>query len=300
MKTLFSALALCLFFAARSCAERPDWLQDPCSGLGRDFVLCGIGSSEIKPDEEITSAIAVAFAVKDISSILSLKVSQLSKNYAEKTQTEDGLAESATKNTMKSPLGFALFKTYSSNDAAQTLTLLSVEIDEIADPDFAMFWQTYTDVKKKELYARALVPMASVRYLQFAADYGKNEAEILGRLITGGTSPGGDGRGRTDRLHELSAQLETLRAAMKSETARLRKFLGEDARVWPQKSWKLYSRNLGRGARAENELVLQSADGKTAWVEHQPTGGASLLSQGRERRFVYNRSGGNWREKEAE
>jgi len=300
MKILFAALTVCMFVAGPSCAQRPDWLQDPCSGLDRDAVLCGMGSSEIKPEEEITSAIAVAFAIKDLSSILSLKVSQLSKNYAEKTLSEGGIAESATKNTMKSPLGFALFKNYASSDAAQTLTMLSVEVDEIAAPDFAMFWQTYTDSRKKELYARVLVPLASVRYLQFAADYGGNEAEILGRLITGAASGGGDVRGRMDRLHQLSGQLEKLRTDMKSETARLRELLGGNANVWPQRGWKLYSRNLGRGARAENELVLQSMDGKTAWVEHQPTGGASLLSQGRERRFVYNRSGGNWREREAE
>lgn len=293
---LLAALAF-LLGAAPVFAQRPDWVQDPCSGMGRASVLCGLGSSEIKPDEEITSAIAFAFAVKDISSLLSLKVSQLGKNYGEKTSSEGELSESATKNSMKSPFGFALFKTYASNDAAQTLTVLSVEVAEIRDPDFQMFWQQYTDTKKGEVYVRAMVPVTSVRYLQFTSAYGKTEAEILGKLLTGDAVSGGEGKSRMDRLHALSKELESLRADMKLETERLRRLLGPEVSAWKQKGWKLYSRNLGRGSQAENELVLQSSDGATAWVEHHPADGATLTARGMERNFVYNRSGGNWREK---
>ena len=156
---LAGALCFCAGFA---CAGAPAWVSDSCAGLDCAAEIAGVGQADFIPDMRLSSAVAYAQAVRNLSSMMSNRLAVDDRQYGE---SRGQSLDSAVKAVVASPLGVAMTKIY--GDASSDYISMAIELKPLEDPNLQVYAQEYVDVSSQTLYvrlvmSRSAVPMAAL------------------------------------------------------------------------------------------------------------------------------------------
>jgi hypothetical protein len=144
-------------------AEAPAWVKDPCAGIDCSATLTGVGRASLLPEMRISSAVAYAQAVKNLSSDLGETISLNERTFAE---NQGQSLDSAIKDLSESPLGTSLMKIYGGmNSDAVSVT---IQLRALPDGGAKVFAQEYVDAAARTLYVRLLMGRSTVEYLRAA------------------------------------------------------------------------------------------------------------------------------------
>lgn len=152
-----SALVLLLVSApAVLRAQPPAWAENPCVGLDCGAAVAAVGQAEFLPEMRISSAIAYAQAVKNLSSSLSNKMSSNNREFGENAGEE---VDSAIKDLTDSPLGSALTKTYGGGNSDEISVAIS--LNAATNDAVRAYVQEFADPEERTLYVRVVMPRTS-------------------------------------------------------------------------------------------------------------------------------------------
>jgi hypothetical protein len=152
MKTMLLLFTALLLAPGSAHADVPAWANDPCVGLDCAATPAGVGQSSLLPEMTISSAIAYAQAARSLSSAMTEFVSVNARQYQEEAAQS---VDSAVKDSVKSPLGAALTKSYAASDA-DTISV-SIMLQRVEDPGVRVYAQEAVDASSGTLYVRLLL-----------------------------------------------------------------------------------------------------------------------------------------------
>ena len=159
-------------------AEEPAWVKDPCAGIDCNAALTGVGRASLLPEMRISSAVAYAQAVKNLSSYLGETISLNERTFAEnKGQSLD----SAIKDLAESPLGTSLMKIYGGmNSDAVSVT---IQLRTIPDGGRRAYAQEFVDSDARTLYVRLLMGRSKAGDSALAKSLGGEFSPYPGRHV---------------------------------------------------------------------------------------------------------------------
>jgi len=137
-------------------AQPPAWAENPCAGLDCGAAVAAVGEAEFLPEMRISSAIAYAQAVKNLSASLSNTLSSSNRDFGE---NEAEVVDSAIKDLADSPLGTALTKTYGGVDSDEIS--VAIRLKSPADGAVRAYVQEFADPDERTLYVRVVMPRGS-------------------------------------------------------------------------------------------------------------------------------------------
>ncbi|MCX5795803.1 MAG: hypothetical protein NTY77_09945 [Elusimicrobia bacterium] len=240
---------------ARLCAQAPAWVNDPCGGIDCAAIVAGVGRADFLPEMRISSAVAYAQAVKNLSSSLAETISLNERTYYSDNRGQS--LDSAIKDLAESPLGTSLMKIYGGSNS-DTVSV-TIQLRPLPDGEAKVYAQEYADAAARTLYVRLLMGRRTVEYLRAA--------------------------GRPAAARACAARGE----------ADLEKSLEGGFSLYPGRRIRMSSQDIRVGRRNEFTLWVQDDDSGLTWVEQWPAGGADLLQGGQlAAKYVFDRRLKEW------
>ncbi|MFA6003084.1 MAG: hypothetical protein WC881_03355 [Elusimicrobiota bacterium] len=273
-------------WAADLRAEAPAWAADRYAGLDPAAVVVGLGTSELKPEVAVTTAIAYAYACWDASKTISDRIAKSDKTFIASSagpRQAAQLSETAEKNLSRSPLCSGLFKDYRAQDG--DLMELPIRVSRFADADIRLFVQERRDDESGVLYARVVVPASMAEYARFIQEHGSSDSDILNSLLKG-SSPA--------QTYALQRELKRLKHRLTDDTLALARILSPDFQAWPGGEYRLYLGRAGQDEAYHESLSLADSDSGLRWEEYWPRGRAVLSHGGARTDFRFDEARHSW------
>jgi hypothetical protein len=133
-------------------AQVPAWVHDPCAGLDCGVTLAGVGRAYFLPEMRISSAVAYAQAVRNLSASLADTLSIRERLHAEDRGQS---ADSAVKDWVESPIATALIKIYGGTDS-DTVSV-AIQLKSLAGDGPKVYAQEFIDPAARTLFVRLVM-----------------------------------------------------------------------------------------------------------------------------------------------